>query len=202
MKNNHKADVSHTDEFDRMYQEMVKQAEDKYKVKSEHPKTEEGIGLVDNLSSRWVNEFSLPDGYIFVDENGNVINATKIVLEKKKPKYPQTYEECCKVLGISGNELLFDATKATTYELKRTQVVAKLYKLLICRDAYWKLAGDWKPNWNANIVGKYCMGACLGRIEKHLSGGANYILAFPTEEMRDAFYENFKKEIETVKELL
>ena len=28
--------------------------------------------------------FELPEGYQFVDENGNVINATKIVLEKKK----------------------------------------------------------------------------------------------------------------------
>lgn len=28
--------------------------------------------------------WDLPDGYIFKDENGNVINATKIVLEKKK----------------------------------------------------------------------------------------------------------------------
>ena len=93
MKDNHKVDVSHTDEFDRMYQEMVKQAEDKYKVKSEHPKTEEGIGLVDNLSSRWVNEFNLPDGYEFRDENGNVINAMKIVLEKKnvlEKKSPKT----------------------------------------------------------------------------------------------------------------
>lgn len=33
MKDNHKADVSHTNEFDKMYQEMVKQAEDKYKVR-------------------------------------------------------------------------------------------------------------------------------------------------------------------------
>jgi hypothetical protein len=54
---------------------------------------EEEVGLVDNLSSRWVNEFELPDGYIFKDENGNVINATKIVLEKKKKEYPKTYEE-------------------------------------------------------------------------------------------------------------
>lgn len=44
---------------------------------------EEEVGLVDNLSSRWVNEFNLPEGYQFVDENGNIINATKIVLEKK-----------------------------------------------------------------------------------------------------------------------
>ena len=42
--------------------------------------------------------FELPEGYQFVDENGNVINATKIILEKKKKEYPKTYEECCKVL--------------------------------------------------------------------------------------------------------
>ena len=30
-----------------------------------------------------LNGFQLPEGYQFVDENGNVINATKIVLEKK-----------------------------------------------------------------------------------------------------------------------
>ena len=52
---------------------------------------EEEIGLVDNLSSRWVNEFNLPEGYIFKDENGNIINATKIVLEKKE--YPKTYDD-------------------------------------------------------------------------------------------------------------
>ena len=34
-----------------------------------------------------------PDGYIFKDENGNIINATKIVLEKKKKEYPKTFEE-------------------------------------------------------------------------------------------------------------
>ena len=34
----------------------------------------------------WKNEISLPDGYEFRDENGSVINARKIVLEKKSPK--------------------------------------------------------------------------------------------------------------------
>ena len=33
--------------------------------------------------------YTLPEGYQFVDENGNVINATKIVLEKKKKEYPR-----------------------------------------------------------------------------------------------------------------
>ena len=33
-----------------------------------------------------INEIKLPEGYIFIDEdeNGNIINATKIVLEKKE----------------------------------------------------------------------------------------------------------------------
>lgn len=36
-----------------------------------------------------INEIKLPEGYIFKDENGNIINATKIVLEKKEKEYPK-----------------------------------------------------------------------------------------------------------------
>ena len=93
------------------------------------------------------HEAILPEGYVFKDENGNIINATKIVMEKKKI-YPKTYEECCKILDFCG-EYFF-----TTYEdgihfprednniyqiLKSTSI---LTKLLICRAAYWKLAGN------------------------------------------------------------
>ena len=197
MKDNHKADVSHTDEFNRIYQEMVKHAEDKYKVKSEHPKTEEEARLVDNLSSRWVNEFNLPDGYIFKDENGNVINAQKIVLEKKKKEYPKTYEECAKLLntycGSNGG-----------YNWK---LLSYFQPLLICRDAYWKLYGEevglgkpWKPDWEGE--GWYVIVNHRGDIVTNIQWHANAILAFPTARMRDAFYENFKEEIENCKELL
>ena len=83
MNDNHKADVSHTNEFDKMYQEMVKQAEDKYKVKSEYSDNEPLD--VPTMTTDFIKEHGLPcpEGYIFKDENGNVINATKIVLEKK-----------------------------------------------------------------------------------------------------------------------
>ena len=53
--------------------------------------------------------FHIPDGYELKDENGNIINATKIVLEKKKKEYPKTYEECCKILGILNVDLCFNA---------------------------------------------------------------------------------------------
>ena len=39
-------------------------------------------------------------------------------------------------------------------------------------------------------------------IEKDIQFGINAILAFPTEEMRDIFYKNFKKDIEKCKELI
>lgn len=54
-----------------------------YSIEHYYELVEEEVGLVDNFSSRWVNEFELPDGYIFKDENSNIINAQKIVLEKK-----------------------------------------------------------------------------------------------------------------------
>ena len=65
---------------------LEKQGKSALEARTDNELVEEEVGLVDNLSSRWVNEFNLPEGYIFKDENGNVINATKIVLEKKLPK--------------------------------------------------------------------------------------------------------------------
>ena len=43
---------------------------------------------VPTITTDFVKEhgFPCPKGYVFKDENGNVINATKIVLEKKSPK--------------------------------------------------------------------------------------------------------------------
>ena len=161
---------------------------------------EEEVGLVDNLSSRWVNEFELPDGYIFKDENGNVINATKIVLEKKKKEYPKTYDECCKIIDY--------VLKGETIIGHKTSLLRSFQRLLICRDAYWTIAGEemglgkpWKPDW---IDGewKWCMSYSGNYIEIDQYKSKHHTLAFPTEEMRDAFYENFKEEMEMCKELL
>ena len=181
--------VAHTDEYEKMFREMCKTDN----LKSEFPKTEEEAK---DHTLCIVKELVLPDGYEFQDENGNVIEAKKIVLEKKKPKYPETYEECCKEMKCApwfemntcyhGNEL------------------SHLYRLLICRDAYWKLAGDWKPDWAMYSGPKHCIiysdnqikwqGKCFVTEAK--------VLAFPTEEMRDIFYENFKQLIEECKELI
>ena len=154
---------------------------------------------IPTMTTEFIKEHGLPcpDEYEFRDENGNVINATKIVLEKKKPKYPKSYEECCDILGDVADCSLrcFACGLLNNFQM-----------LLLCRDAYWKLAGDWKPNYDSGID-KFGLHSFEGEImktnphtrwERHL----NKILDFPNEEMRDAFYENFKDLIEECKELL
>lgn len=77
----------------------------------------------------------------------------------------------------------------------------KFGELLICRDAYWKLAGDWKPYWSI-YDHKFCIGTDNDKVIEECVTTGNRILAFPTKEMRDAFYENFNGLIEECKELL
>lgn len=149
-----------------------------------------------------LNGYELPEGYHFVDENGNVIDTKKILLVKNAPSYPKTYEECCDVIGISRHEVEIDIPQP--YQQK----MFNLFKLLICKDAYWKIAGDyleldkpWEPDWNWCEY-KFCIGTIHDEIEKFHAGNQNCILAFPTEEMRDEFHNNFKNLIEQCKELL
>ena len=149
-------------------------------------------------------EITLNEGYQFVDENGNVINAKKIVLEKKKKEYPKTYAECCRVLGVSE----FEYNHTGTNVWHRHKLMATLDNLMLCRDAYWKIAGDeiglgkpWKPDWNTSEP-KYVIAYTSNGIEKQWETTYCKVFAFPTAEMRDAFKENFDPDIEICKELL
>ena len=126
----------------------------------------------------------------------------KHILIKKKPKYPKTYAECCVVIGYGGL-IGFTGLGDEEEELYR-----KFITLKRCRDAYWKIAGEqmglgkpWEPDWNWREY-KFCIGTIYDEIEKFHVGNQNCMLAFPTEEMRDVFYDNFKNLIEQCKELL
>ena len=115
---------------------------------------------------------------------------------KKKPKYPKSYEECLKIM----NDGITMACLDKCYGYKGS-LITKFQELIFYRDAYWKIAGDWKPDWCSGEQ-KHCIYDYMGKITRCSWCYSNAILAFPTEEMRDAFYENFKKEIEICKELL
>ena len=117
-----------------------------------------------------------------------------------KPKYPKTYEECCEIVGGIA-DYVWGGYKQDLFQT--------FHMLYICRDAYWKIAGKemglgkpWEPNWTNTDDYKFVIGVFENKIIKSYNRIAQYVLAFPTEEMRDTFYENFKKEIEMCKELL
>lgn len=122
---------------------------------------------------------------------------------KKKKEYPKNYEECCKVIGISRHDIEINLPQP--YQ----QNMFNFFKLIICRNTYWKIAGEemglgkpWKPRWNDNYQKKWIINFYQNEINLTNSPNVHFILAFPTREMRDAFYENFTNEIEQSKELL
>ena len=129
-----------------------------------------------------------------------VLKDGKTYFVKKKPQYPKTYDECCKILGIEDRE---NGYCGYEYEL-----LGEFQKLYICRDAYWEIAGEemglgkpWQPDWN-NVSDKHCIYFVSGEIWLTECQTRQCTLAFPTAEMRDAFYENFKELIDKCKELL
>jgi hypothetical protein len=63
------------------------------------------------------------------------------------------------------------------------------------------LGEPWKPDWNHDTV-KYVIFPYQYLYSIDKENYRNTILAFPTEEMRDVFYENFKYLIEQCKDFL
>ena len=124
------------------------------------------------------------------------------VKKYRQTQYPKTYEECCEIIHSDPKFYIDTHLYSVTLEV--------LYKLLICRNAYWQIAGEqmglgkpWEPNWRNSDEDKHCIEYSYGRIDPIVTTNIyNYILAFPTKEMRGAFYENFKDLIEQCKELL
>jgi hypothetical protein len=138
----------------------------------------------------------------------------------KKPQYPKTYKECCDVLSLP----LYYNLRYHTYEYGYSEFTTInelcslqdklniLGKLIICRDAYWKIAGEQmglsKP-WEFKLgsdskevvyaISVFGTGIML---DFYYALNCNKILIFPTEEMRNSFYDNFKDLIEQCKELL
>lgn len=150
---------------------------------------------------------TIPDGVATINSMG-VSSADFIKwYETCEKKYPKTYEECCSALGFNGR---YDLDKhILTHDSKYDLILRSFYMLLICRDAYWKIAGEqmelgrpWEPDWLNVEQDKYVLYIHNNAICSDCYVLGNNILAFPTEEMRDAFKENFDPDIEFCKELL
>ena len=91
---------------------------------------------------------------------------------------------------------------------KSLDLLYNFQKLLICRDAYWKIASKqmgldrpWKYDMSKDKF-SYAISYQYGYIQKNEIRHKNAILVFPTSKIRNSFYENFKSLIEKCKELL
>lgn len=94
-----------------------------------------------------------------------------------------------------------------TYGYKK-HVLHALQKLLVCRDAYWKLYGEemglgepWEPDFSSHEE-KFSISVFDRRVVYIVNQCDNIILTFPTREMRDVFYDYFEELINECKEFL
>lgn len=122
----------------------------------------------------------------------------------RQPKYPKTFIECYEILYPNENF----QTVSQPIKGHNGKKLFILQKLLICRDAYWKIAGEqmelggpWKYDMSKDEF-SYAISYQYGRIQKNEIRHKNAIFAFPTAEIRDAFKENFDDDIEFCKEFL
>ena len=164
------------------------------------------IGYIQELGSKDM-ELIIPYNQEIVIENG------RYILRDKKPKYPTTYAECCKIVNAAiFVSLVYDITDGEGYshDVDNLKIYDNIRRLKICRDAYWKIAGEQmgldkpyepKHEYDEEIFFIFC-----DRVNGINKGQGfptdNFCLVFPTKEMRDAFYNNFKDLIENCKELL
>lgn len=121
---------------------------------------------------------------------------------RKKPKYPTIYVESYREDDTESHFIRVDKDELGLY--------GPFIQLIRCRNVYWKVAGEqmgldkpWEPDWSSFSDGSYpTITRCNNRIVKTSLYTHDCILAFPTEEMRDIFYENFRDLIEQCKEFL
>ena len=118
----------------------------------------------------------------------------EIILKPRIISSPKTINDCLYFLKLDPRFL----DGVIGY---RGKDLSALQKLLICRDAYWKFADDWHPDWQDSEL-KYCIKSIGADVVKGSDATICCILAFPTEELRDAFWDNFKDLIVECKELL
>lgn len=122
---------------------------------------------------------------------------------KKQPQYPKTFIE---VLNFWHPDRQIEDDYQRCY---KKDLLEKFQDLLYARDAYWKIAGEqmglgkpWEPDWTDNYQKKWIINFYQGKINFTTGPNVQFILAFPTVEMRDTFFENFKELIKECINLL
>ena len=129
----------------------------------------------------WLKDYTIADG----DEKYYINDLSKIEYF--------SYSE------VNGCEE-YKNTLNTREDAEAHLALMQLHVLRDCyRDSYQK---GWKPDWRDFNQVKYCMTYIGERLEVDAKHATARFLSFPTEELAEAFAENFRHLIEKAKDLI
>ena len=153
----------------------------------------------ETMEEKKINQMSLANCDL---DEVEIVLGDKFEMKIKNGKYYAVRKQYPKTFIEVLNFFHPDRQREDDYQrCYKKDLIEKFQDLLYARAAYWNIAGDWEPDWN-NISDKHCIYVVGGEIWLKECQTRQCTLAFPTAEMRDTFYENFKDLIEQCKELL
>lgn len=114
--------------------------------------------------------------------------------ELTKKEFPKSWNDV-------KNTCRFGLSVVVFQTITEAEKFAMLTKLITLRDEWWKIDGNWKPDWK-DYTYKYAINTIHNEIDKERVLSLNKIFAFRTEEIRDEFLETFRESLEICKSLI
>lgn len=153
--------------------------------------------------------FNIPKGYVIDKENSTADN---IVLKLVEPSRPKTWKEYCEKMKGKSSYVFVDSTNKVCssrfigepflaqFEDKEDAEAFAAYSKLLKLRKNW--IGNWKPKWANDYQKKYIICNYSDIVAKDTMITASHGLSFPTQEMRDEFFDCFKDYLEQAKNLI
>lgn len=133
--------------------------------------------------------------YEIVEEDGK----TYAVL---KDKYPKTYNEACKYLGLDSRNLTYSNIEVLHAGRPYYEQLLAFERLMICKDAFCKAHNNWTPDWSSKDK-KFAISLdkdndfIFIEIENRPR-----VFSFPTKEIAQKFYDRFIEDLEICKKFI
>ena len=155
------------------------------------------------------NIINIPEGYEIDKEQST---ERQIVLRKIENKSARSWKEYCEkmkgknsyfynnaIRRIVDSQFGSEPVLSEFEDMEDVETLEAFSKLLRLRKDW---VGEWKPDWTNEDQTKFTIISAENEISKgeHYKVGSS--MSFPTEEMRDEFFDCFKDLLETAKPLL
>lgn len=140
---------------------------------------------IDGTGFSWSDE-------MFEGLESEVDNTPKPIKKIDVSILPTDFISCAKLLGVSYH-ISTDGYMGVEFQ--------ELQKLIICRNAYWAIADNWKPNYKDKEK-KHCIVMRGNKLGVATTIEISRIFAFPTPEMAQKFYDSFGPRLDFCKDML